>query len=164
MARRPSDDSSSAWIGRLYDRFAPALYRYAVMVLADPAAASDVVQQVFVALLRRRRDEVADDERYLRRAVRNECFSALRRRQREASREAPLLEPIAPFENVDVRLTIERVLRALSPEQREVVHLKVYEAMTFQEIADLTGEPLNTVASRYRYALDKLRARLEAKR
>jgi RNA polymerase sigma-70 factor (ECF subfamily) len=35
--------------------------------------------------------------------------------------------------------------------------------MTFQEIADLTGEPLNTAASRYRYAMEKLRAILAEK-
>ena len=38
-----------------------------------------------------------------------------------------------------------------------MVHLKVWEGMTFQEIAGLTGESLNTAASRYRYATDKLR-------
>ena len=41
--------------------------------------------------------------------------------------------------------------------QREVVHLHVYEGMTFQEVANATGDSINTVAARYRYALDKLR-------
>ena len=166
MARRPSDDSSAERIGRLYDRFAPALYRYAVIVLADPVAASDVVQQVFVNLLRRRSEEIDEDERYLRRAVRNECFTNLRRRRRDASSRvaSPLLEPAGSIDDVEVRLMIEQALRALPPEQREVVHLKVYEGMTFQEIASFIDEPLNTVASRYRYAMDKLRAQLGASR
>jgi RNA polymerase sigma-70 factor (ECF subfamily) len=51
-------------------------------------------------------------------------------------------------------------MRSLPPEQREVVHLKVFEGLTFQEIADLAGESINTVASRYRYALEKLRGQL----
>jgi DNA-directed RNA polymerase specialized sigma24 family protein len=55
-------------------------------------------------------------------------------------------------------------LRALPPEQREVIHLKVFEGHTFNEIADLTGESINTAASRYRYAMDKLRAMLGAER
>jgi RNA polymerase sigma-70 factor (ECF subfamily) len=164
MARRPSDDESAERIGRLYDRFGGALYRYAVMVLADPAAAADVIQQVFVAVLRRDLEAVEQSERYLRRAVRNECFSALRRRRREAESGGPLLEPLAPIDDVDARLTIEQALRALPPEQREVVHLKVYEGMTFQEIADSTGESINTVASRYRYAMEKLRAEVGARR
>ena len=42
-------------------------------------------------------------------------------------------------------------------DQREVVHLHVYEGMTFREVADATGDSINTIAARYRYALDKLR-------
>jgi RNA polymerase sigma-70 factor (ECF subfamily) len=154
---RPSDE----WIGQLYDRYVAALYRYAVMVLADPAVADDVVQTVFVGLLRRRaRPEF--DERYLRRAVRNECFSALRRRRRDVlGASTPILEPLeAAWDRPDERIAIERALRELPPEQREVVHLKVFEGMTFQEIADVTGESINTVASRYRYAIEKLRVQL----
>ena len=155
---RPPDDE---WIGRLYDRHGAALYRYAVMVLADTAAAADVVQTVFVALLRRRSAPVLD-ERYLRRAVRNECFSALRKRRRDVLASAvPILEAAdAASDRPDERLALEQALRELPPDQREVVHLKVFEGMTFQEIADLTDESINTIASRYRYALEKLRVQL----
>ena len=72
-----------------------------------------------------------------------------------------MLEPVdAAFANDDERQAIEAALRALPAEQREVVHLKVYEAMTFQQIADLLGLSLNTAASRYRYATEKLRQSL----
>ena len=54
----------------------------------------------------------------------------------------------------------ERALRELPPDQREVVHLKAFEGMTFDEIAAFTNESINTVASRYRYAFEKLRASL----
>jgi RNA polymerase sigma-70 factor (ECF subfamily) len=53
-------------------------------------------------------------------------------------------------------LKIEAALRELPPEQREVIHMKVYEGNTFQQVADLLGVSINTVASRYRYAMDKL--------
>jgi len=155
---RPTDDD---WIGPLYDRYGASLYRYAVMVLADPAAAADVVQSVFVSLLRRRASPEFD-ERYLRRAMRNECFSALRKRRRDALASAePMLETIeGRSDRPDERLAIEQALRELPPEQREVVHLKAFEGMTFQEIAELTNESINTVASRYRYAIEKLRESL----
>jgi RNA polymerase sigma-70 factor (ECF subfamily) len=149
-------------IGRLYDQHAAGLYRYALMVLADPGAAADVVQQVFVGLLRVGSD-VDSDERYLRRAVRNECYSSLRRRRRDpATVDAPILEAVPGVaDDPDERLALERAMRALPPEQREVVHLKVYEGLTFQEIADVAGESINTIASRYRYAIEKLREQLK---
>ena len=155
---RPPDDE---WIGRLYDQYGAALYRYAVMVLADPAGAADVVQTVFVSLLRQR-SPPDFDERYLRRAVRNECFSALRDRRRDVlASAAPILETVeGTSDRPEERLALERALRDLPPDQREVVHLKAFEGMTFQEIADVTGESINTVASRYRYANEKLRAYL----
>jgi len=163
MTRRSSDEAA-AEIGRLYDRFGAGLYRYAVMVLADPFTASDVVHQVFVAVIERR-PHIDDAEHYLRRAVRNECYSTLRRRREErAIPESPVLEPIAECADPGTRLMIEQALRRLPAEQREVLYLKVYEGMTFQEIASAIGEPLNTVASRYRYALEKLRTRLGASR
>jgi len=154
---RPSDE----WIGQVYDRYGAALYRYALMVLADPAGAADVVQTVFVALLRRRsRPDV--DAHYLRRAVRNECFTALRVRRRDVLASAsPLLETMeGQRERPAERLALEQALRELPPEQREVVHVKAFEGLTFQEIADLIGESINTVASRYRYGIEKLRAYL----
>jgi RNA polymerase sigma-70 factor (ECF subfamily) len=69
-----------------------------------------------------------------------------------------LLEP-ADAEHADPQehRAIEAALRALPAEQREVVHLKIYDGMTFQAIADRLEIPLNTAASRYRYAIDKLR-------
>src|SRR6266851_3754704 len=161
MTDRPRGGNPGDRIGELYDRFAAALYRYALMILADPTAAADVVQQVFVALLRLDR-AIESDEGYLRRAVRNECYSALRRRQRDPGAPSePLLEAIAAADDrPDLRIAIERAMLTLPAEQREVVHLKVFEGMTFQEIADLCGESINTVASRYRYGIEKLRDQL----
>jgi RNA polymerase sigma-70 factor (ECF subfamily) len=48
----------------------------------------------------------------------------------------------------------------LPEEQRTVVHLKLWEEFTFDEIAAALGISANTAASRYRYGIDKLRARL----
>jgi RNA polymerase sigma-70 factor (ECF subfamily) len=150
-----------SWIGAAYDRHAAGLYRYAVVLLGDPAAAADAVHQVFVKLLSRP-PEVLQAEHYLRRAVRNECFGVLRRRHREAADDRVFLEPIdrAAADTVQ-QVAVEQALRALPAEQREVVHLKVFEGLTFQEIADATEESINTIAARYRYAMDKLRVLLQ---
>ena len=60
-------------------------------------------------------------------------------------------------------LSLQNALRELPEEQRETMFLRLWSGMTLQEIADATDTPLNTVASRYRYALDKLREHLREK-
>ena len=155
--RRPRDDSTE-WLGRLYDEHASALYRYAVMILADREAAADALQQVFTRLADNRpRPDIA--EHYLRRAIRNECYSMLRRRKHSpvGVSDGFLETKAASDEAPEERLAIQEALRGLPTEQREVVHLKIFEGMTFQEIADVTSESINTVASRYRYAIAKLK-------
>src|SRR3954465_3811557 len=77
MKHRPAGGIPADRIGPLYDQFAGALYRYALMILADPAGAADAVHHVFLALLTGVGAAMDDEERYLRRAVRNACFSAL---------------------------------------------------------------------------------------
>ena len=52
-------------------------------------------------------------------------------------------------------------MRELPAEQREVVVMKVWGEMTLEEMAQVLEIPVNTVASRYRYALGKLRELLQ---
>jgi RNA polymerase sigma-70 factor, ECF subfamily len=157
--RRPPDDPT-AMAGRLYAEYGASLYRYAVMLLADASAAEDAVQQVFASMLKGGMSGIQQDANYLRRAVRNECYSILRKRM--DGRPHDFLEPRASTTAApEERIALQNAIRALPPEQREVIHLHVYEGMTFQEIADASAESINTIASRYRYALEKLRDHLK---
>lgn len=158
--RRP--DGTREWLGHLYDRHAASMYRYAVMLLADRDGAADAVQQVFMRLADGRERPDAEAH-YLKRAIRNECFSMLRARRRRshAANSHDILEALTGRDDAsDQRLAIQKALLRLPPEQREVVHLKMFEGLTLQEIADFTGDSINTIASRYRYALEKLRTLL----
>jgi RNA polymerase sigma-70 factor (ECF subfamily) len=153
----------------LYDRYGPSLYRYALMLLTDQAAAEDAVHEVFTSVLRSGASaRVEADERYLRRAIRNECFSMLRQRAKHRwiqVEPGALLERVASADSKpDERLALEHGIRLLTPEQREIVHLHVFDGLTFREIADASGTSPNTVAGRYRYALAKLRVLLEGGR
>ena len=56
--------------------------------------------------------------------------------------------------------TLATALEELPSEQRAVVHLKLWEGLTFEAIAEALEIPPNTAASRYRYGIDKLRERL----
>jgi RNA polymerase sigma-70 factor, ECF subfamily len=148
---------------RLYDTLAPRLYRYALMLLTDPSGAEDAVQQVFARYATGRLDMscVHSVEGYLRTAVRNECWRMLKRRstRRETGLESAqiLVATASASPDEAERQALEQALCQLPVEQREVVHLKAYEEMTLQQIADLFGISPNTAASRYRYAIEKLR-------
>ena len=157
----PRRDVSSDRLADLYDRFAGTLFRHAAMILADRTAAADVVHNVFLKLAKARSSSDIESLAYLRRAVRNECYTVMRSRRRDivVAVDPELLESIEGANDRPAeRFALEQALQQLPAEQREVVHLKVWEGMTFQEIADVTGESVNTAASRYRYAMEKLRA------
>jgi RNA polymerase sigma-70 factor, ECF subfamily len=164
------DDSDDLWrarlaageaeaLARLYDRFAPALFRTACGLLGSAADAEDVVHDVFVAVARGRArlPAVADLRAYL--------FAALRRAAaRRGSRRPPAplpgdLEDRREQPERDEEL--ERALARLPTEQREVIALKTDGGLTFAELAAVLGISPNTAASRYRYALARLRAELE---
>ena len=157
-------------IARLYDRYAAGLYRYALVVLADHGLAEDAVQQVFSRLLSAKDTRpLMMPDRYLRRAVRNECLTLLRRggvRQAERSGDRPLLEPADGGEAVDhvERLSLEAALLELSVDQREVIALKVYEGLTFKEIGKILQVSESRVFQLHQQAMMRLRGHLAADR
>ena len=148
---------------QLYDQYGRRLYRLATMILWDSQSAEDALHQVFVKLLSRRGGSgpVQSWERYLTRAVSNECRGILRRRKRVLSSppDGQILQVVDGMGGVEEeRQQVERALGRLAPEQREVIQLKVYEDMTFRGIAAVLGVSVHTVWSRYRYGMSKLKA------
>jgi len=144
----------------LYDRLgAPMLRVAAAMLGADEA--QDAVQDVFVALARSRERLllVEDLDSYVFACLRNVVG---KRSKRAATDRKQLTElaiaarstPPAPAESDE---ELEQALRQLPPDQREVVALKIDGELTFAQIAEVLGVSPNTAASRYRYALEKLR-------
>ena len=151
----------------LYDRFAPALFRVAVSLTGSPVDAEDAVQEVFVGVVRARAHmrNVEDLRAYLFAALRRAALrlAAARRERSLTPEEAQRLSaPRTKGPDGEQALCLERALQKLPAEQREVVALKVDGGLTFAEIAVVLGISPNTAASRYRYALEKLRAALEA--
>jgi RNA polymerase sigma-70 factor (ECF subfamily) len=160
-----ASDDSRAILAQAYERYAAGLYRYALMILVDHGLAEDAVQQAFMRTMTtgKRTSAIASLNGYLIRAVRNECYSMLKK-QRRHGQIVKLLSSRPLLEKVDEggageaeREALEAAIRRLPPEQREVLHMKVYEGRTFREIAEVTDVSVNTAASRYRYAINALR-------
>ncbi len=147
---------------QLYDLYAARLYRTAVGILGRSQDAEDCVQEVFAALVRSRSKlpQVQDLAAYLFVALRRQAarHSTSRRRQ-PASLTDDYPEP--PQAAVDPRSeALAAALRGLTVEQREVIALKINGELTFAEIGQVLKVSPNTAASRYRYALERLRERL----
>ncbi|MFO0916944.1 MAG: RNA polymerase sigma factor [Planctomycetaceae bacterium] len=154
-------------LGPLFDLIGPRLVRYASALLRNDSDAEDVVQTAIVRLARHPESLAAARMpwAYCLQVVRNEAMRLLsKRRQTVMLPEQSLASPFRSWsiEEEETRQQVLRAVRRLPDEQGEVVILKVWENLTFLEIAAVTGESPNTVASRYRYALEKLERSLES--
>lgn len=144
-------------VQRLYEAHARVLFAYGRSLVGEAAVAEDLLHQVFARLLQ---GDIAVDGlplAYLCRAVRNAAFNHRRTAARETSFEAHETWLEAPAGTTDTGLALEQAMTTLPAEQREVLLLHVWGDLTFREIAEILDLPANTVASRYRYALAKLR-------
>ena len=158
-----------AEIERLYDAHAQSLYAFLLNFTRDEADTRDLLQEIFVKLAREPKllAGIRDERAFLIRLAHNAAVDLMRRRgTRERTRENFATENIssfAPTSDPDEKVFRDELavaLGGLPEEQRAVVHLKLWAGLTFGEIAAALEIPPNTAASRYRYALDKLRDRL----
>jgi RNA polymerase sigma-70 factor, ECF subfamily len=158
-----NSEHSGGWCERLYKDKASRLILYGRALGLSHSEAEDVLQETFIALLALSQTP-ENPEHYLFRALRNRALNYKRSLWRRLARE---MESLRWFEKDPEESPAEReamrCLARLPPEQREVIVLKIWWERTFQEIADLLDLSPNTVAGRYRYGLDKLRASLKGK-
>ena len=155
-------------LARLYDEHAPALFAFLLNFTRHEADTRDAMQELFRRLASRPAllDGVRDERAFLLRLAHNLAIDQLRRRdsrERRHEQVAEVIELFAPASDPDeaaFRRALAGALGELPAEQRAVVHLKLWEGLTFEAIATALDIPANTAASRYRYGLDKLRARL----
>jgi RNA polymerase sigma-70 factor, ECF subfamily len=144
----------------IYEKHGAALVAYARSCGLDHSSAEDVVHQLFLKMLGRKAFVLQAPLAYFYRATRNSCLNLRRDRQRET--DLQIADPwfVHPSGNQDEVLNLQQALSDLPEEQRETVFLRVWSGMTLLEISEITETPSNTVASRYRYGLEKLRERL----
>jgi RNA polymerase sigma-70 factor (ECF subfamily) len=152
-----------AALERLYEALAPRLYGFLVGLTGRPALAEDLLQQTFLrameSLGRRRPGNV---RAWLFSIARNLTIDAARASKRLAV--APIPDDPDPAPNPSRQAEIDemteqirREVTRLPDNQREVILLRYYAEMSFKEIANLLGCPLNTALTRAHYAIKKLK-------
>ncbi len=152
-----------------FAQYGPRLVLFARQWLPDVSDAEDAVQDAFVRFWRKQQNPDDCHAGLLFAAVRHAAFDQIRRDTRRKHREhtaanqgfcptsedrsAPWFRPSEPELDSSVRNALQR----LAGEQREVLVLKIWGELTFAQISEALDLSPNTVASRYRYAINALR-------
>lgn len=147
-----------------FAELAPGLVLFARQFVRTSADAEDIVQEAFVRFWRKQHS--VENRALLFATVRSISLDLLRRDARRARREATVVadadHSVAPqFEDTsDTQQALARAVDGLPAEQREVLVMKIWNELTFADIASVLGISQNTAASRYRYALGALKKNL----
>lgn len=136
-------------------RLADPLFRLALVRLGSRTDAEEIVQDIFLGVLKR--DFRPNTDGYFFEATRNRCVDYLRRRARGKTEigETSIVEPCLeewPF--------LKECVERLTVEQRDVLILRFFCDLTLAETAQVQKCSINTVNSRQRYALEALRKSL----
>ncbi|WP_038160572.1 sigma-70 family RNA polymerase sigma factor [Verrucomicrobium sp. BvORR106] len=152
---------------RLYDAHASGLFRYFAAIVKCEADARDLLQELFIKLAREKALLAESEKAWIYRMGHNLAVDWLRRRKTRADYELRSADEVGTMfsaaEDPDAKVLasqLEQALASLPEDQRTVTELKLWQGMTFEEIAETQRIPANTAASRYRYAVDKLRSLL----
>jgi RNA polymerase sigma factor (sigma-70 family) len=168
-----------AWVGgevaafeQLYARHRTRLYRFLLRQLREPALAEEIFQDVWqrVIAARARWTPEAAFSTWLFRIAHNRLADHWRAASHRPPppadaelRTARIVDPDSPEQQLsefEQRRRLQLALDELPEEQREVLLLRLEQELTLEEIGAITGVGRETVKSRLRYAMDKLRARL----
>jgi RNA polymerase sigma-70 factor (ECF subfamily) len=166
----------------LLGRHRKPVFNFILRYVGDKETAEDLLQETFMRVIKGADayKRQAKFTTWLYTIARNLCVDQTRRRKhrRHASLDAPmdtsedsgtLLDVIASGEmasdrktvNKQLFATMQRAIAGLSEEQREVFLMREFLDLPFKQIAEVVGVPENTVKSRMRYALEKLRLELD---
>ena len=147
----------------LYNRYKGPVYAYCAKLLLDSERAQDALQETFVRVYenRERLARPGSFKAWVFTIARNQCLNTMRRDGREVAldRELPAVRPETPFSELMKSERVELVnayLERLKPEYREVLVLREYQGLSYEEIAAVTRNTVSSVKSRLFKARRKL--------
>ena len=165
---QPRDDDR---VAELLLAGVPEAHRLASSVLRDPIGAEDAVQEALLRAWSRRRSirfELGEPHRWLMRIVLNVCRDELRRKRRQPVAPMAQLEPsepaAAPGHTPADQDDLDRAIGRLTEDEQIVLALRFGRDLTIPQMAAQLALPEGTVKSRLHYALEHVRAALDAER
>jgi RNA polymerase sigma-70 factor (ECF subfamily) len=153
-----------AELEKAYDAHASGLFRYLLGFTKCEADARDLLQDLFIKLARGVKDPALNQKALVYRIAHNLAIDWLRRQAARGDVKQRLLGELDSnprcSHNPDSDLlatSFASAMQTLPEEQLAVVQLRLFDGLTFEEIAAVQEVPLNTAASRWHYAIEKLR-------
>ncbi len=146
----------------LFDRHHAALFRYGMRMTGRREWSEDLVQEIFVRVLRYR-DTFRDGNLFMTwayRIARNAYIDQARKRRHEVQTELPVELPVPPSNALETGQEVALLRRALTrlPEQhREILALARFEQLPYEQIAEMLGIEVGTVKTRVHRAIKQLR-------
>lgn len=168
--------SQESALSELYDRYSRLVYSLALNAVGDPATAEEITQDVFIRIWDHAGTYQAEKSKvvtWIASITRYRSIDVIRRRKIrpesqsvswEIEPSANEMNPINVEESVEISQERRRVRQAISvlpEEQRQALAYAYFQGYTHREIAEVLGEPLGTVKTRIRLAMQKLRQLLE---
>lgn len=163
--------------GEIVRRWERRIFALSFGMLGREEDARDATQETFLAAFRNLRGfrGEAKVSSWLHRIAVNQCITRQRRAkvrsetalEDEAEKNAAVfalpadVSPARIAEHRETSIVVRKAVSALPPDLRQVVVMKEFEELTFQEISDVLGVPLSTVKSRLYTALRQLQLRLQ---
>ena len=168
IRKKLMDDDPDA-LEMVYEHFGKRLYGYLVSIVKSPSDAEEILNELFMTVVRKREQvgKASNIRTYLFAIARNLAFEMFRKRSSHKETLSGYAQYLEVREDnqgrwdADELNAVRKAVDGLPEEQREVVVLKIFEEMTFEEISQLMRISQNTVASRYRYAIEKLRENMK---
>ena len=159
-------------LAQLYDRYHRLIFSLALAIVNDQATAEEITLDVFMRVWQKAGTYRADQAKvstWLTHIARHHAIDVLRRRAarvdqfavhwEDARSNSESSEP-DPQETVELSLRRERIHAALAqlpPEQKEALYLAYFGGYSQSQIADVLKQPLGTIKTRLRLAMQKLR-------
>ena len=157
-------------LAEIYQEYKKGLFSLALSILRSAAEAEDAVHDAFVKLSKKKINLKGDPVSYVFATVRNAALDRFRKRRRIVDAPEFIFKDEVSLENgpekslmdEERNFIIRKEIEKLDEPQREVILLKLFSGLTFEQIAEIRQEPLSTVSSRYARTLKSLKHRMEA--